>query len=94
MRKFKNRLRYNYLKIRGKMQVFNFYSLFRWKAPFPSKTLIALVDVRIGNFTLHRGAEINLGVTIDGVDLFALVGKNLQVEVVGSTYIIRGVQYG
>ena len=73
------------------MQIYTFYQLFGFK---PNGMLYTKVDVRIGNFTLHAGAEINRGVTIDGIDLFAWQGRNLQVQVVGTTYILKGVQNG
>lgn len=73
------------------MYYYNFFQLFGFRNQY---MLYTKVDVRIGNFTLHKGAEINKGVSIDGIDLFSLQGKILQVQVVGNTYWIRGVQNG
>jgi hypothetical protein len=73
------------------MQYYNFSALFGHKNP---NMLYTKADVRIGNFTMHKGAEINRGISIDGIDLFSLEGKILQVQVSGNTYWIRGVQNG
>ena len=84
-------MRYNYYKVTKRMQVYRFDQLFGFRNP---NLLYTKVDIRIGNFTLHSGAEINRGITIEGIDLFHLIGKNLQVSMAGSSYRIMGVENG
>lgn len=78
-------------------QVHRFNQLFGYKFG-NSNTIVAKVIVRIGNFQLYPGAEVNRGVTIDGVDLFAFMNLNPLVQVdydtVNKIYTIVGVQNG
>lgn len=73
-------------------KVYNFWQLFQLDGANVIKTR---VTVRIGKFQLLPGAIVNRGITIEGVDLFMLIGKNLQVRVLpGNVYWIVGVQNG
>lgn len=73
-------------------QIFNFWQLFTTKS---ENELQARVTVRVGLIQLLPGAVVNKGITIEGVDLFALAGRNLQVKVLpGNVYLIVGVQNG
>lgn len=78
-------------------QVYKFNQLFRYK-PFNPNVLVTNVIVRIGNVQLYPGAELNRGVTIEGIDpfLYMALNKLVQVDFDPTTkiYQIVGVRNG
>lgn len=48
------------------------------------------VPVSIGGVTMGPGVSFGRGVSFGGVDLAALRGHDLDVEVVDGTYVIKG----
>ena len=78
-------------------QVYRFPQLFKYKFGNPN-VVVANVIVRIGNIQLYPGAELNRGVTIDGIDPFVFMSSNKLVQVnydtVNKIYTIVGVQNG
>lgn len=79
------------------MAVYLFSQLFRYKLGNPN-VLVANVTVRIGNIQLFPGAEINKGITLDGIDPFFYMSTNRLVQVnynpTTKVYHIVGVQNG
>ncbi len=77
----------------GMRQVYWFHQLFLLK-PGNANVLVAQVPVRIGNFQFYPTAEVNRGISIDGLDPFSLIGKQVQVIYTDGVYRIVGVPNG
>jgi len=47
--------------------------------------------IRVGGITIREGARLLQGQTIAGIDFTQFVGRRLEVEIDGSTYVVKGI---
>ena len=70
------------------MKLYTFYQLFKFNS---TKEIEAIVPVRIGLITLHKGAKIRKGNIIAGIDLFNYPGDHYQCNKRDGVYILKRI---
>lgn len=70
------------------MNRLNFYQIFRVNT---DGSIEPLRSVRIGGVQMNPGVRFGRGVSFGGIDLFAYIGRDFQVEEQGGVLIILGI---
>jgi len=66
----------------------NFYEVFRTN---PDNSLEPLHRVRIGGVEFGPGVKLSGGVRFGGIDLTKYIGRDLEIETDGDTWVITGI---
>lgn len=70
-------------------QVMPFESLFQVNTA--DNSITTRLPIRVGGVTIGPNQTLRQGYVVGGVDLTQFIGRQLQVEIEGGTYVIRGI---